>query len=73
MSTHRKMLNNLDEPQLQSLMQLIKTQSKETIVTWCLSYSEENLLPIHSNSSPYNPFTFTLSGFSLIRSTCDCL
>jgi len=55
MSTHRKMLNNLDEPQLQSLIQLIKTQSKETIVKWCLSYSEQHLLAIYSKSFPNDP------------------
>lgn len=43
----RKMLGDWKAPYLQSLMQLIETQSKATIVSWCVFYAEENILPIY--------------------------
>lgn len=42
----RKMLGDWEAPYVQSLMKLIETQSKATIANWCISYAEENILPI---------------------------
>lgn len=46
MSKSRKMLNNWDAPYLQSLIKLIETQSKATLIQWSLSYAEDIFMPI---------------------------
>ncbi|NLF21025.1 MAG: hypothetical protein GX588_06410 [Clostridiaceae bacterium] len=48
----RKMLGTADAPYSLSLMRLIETQSKTTLVTWCLRYSQENILPIYAVLHP---------------------
>lgn len=42
----RKMLNDWDAPYLQSLIKIVKTQSKITLTNWALNYSEQYLLPL---------------------------
>lgn len=44
----RKMLSNWEAPYIQSLMKLIETQSKATLATWAVDYSEEVILPLWS-------------------------
>jgi len=48
----RKMLCNLDWPEIQSLMRLIETQSKTTIANWCLDYADQHILPIFEKTYP---------------------
>lgn len=48
----RKTLGDWRAPYMQSLMKLIETQSKTTIANWCLSYVEENILPIFGKTHP---------------------
>lgn len=55
MAKPRKMLGRWDSPYIQSLMALIETQSKETIVHWCLDYTEEFVLPIYEAAYPDDP------------------
>jgi len=44
---YRKMLTDWQASYIQSLFRLIETQSKATIVTWCVDYAELRLLPIY--------------------------
>lgn len=46
MAKYRKMLSDWYAPYLQSLIQLIETQSKETLMDWVLGYAEERILPL---------------------------
>jgi hypothetical protein len=48
----RKMLGNWHQPEIQSLVKLIETQSKITIVNWCLNYAEKHYLPIYEAALP---------------------
>jgi hypothetical protein len=48
----RKMLNNWEAPYIQSLMKLIETQSKATLATWALDYSERVIVPLWSKNYP---------------------
>lgn len=48
----KKMLTDWEAPAIQSLMQLIETQSKATLANWAIHYSEQVLLPIWEKSSP---------------------
>lgn len=48
----RKMLTDTSAPYLQSMMRLIETQSKTTIIKWCTGYSRENFLPIYNKYYP---------------------
>jgi len=50
----RKMLGSADSPYILSLMRLIETQSKNTLVKWCLTYCEEDILPIFEKYCPSN-------------------
>ncbi|MCL2065451.1 MAG: hypothetical protein FWG98_13920 [Candidatus Cloacimonetes bacterium] len=54
---YRKMLNDINAPYLQSLMKLIETQSKITLVKWCLEYAENHLLHIYEKhySNDFRP------------------
>lgn len=52
MANLRKMLGRADSPHIVSLMRLIETQSKATIATWCLDYTETNILPIFEKHCP---------------------
>lgn len=51
----RKALSNLNAPYLTSLKALIETQSKETLVNWCVEYSEKHLLPLYGRHVPADP------------------
>ncbi len=46
----RKTLGDLKSPCFIALMRLIETQSKPTIVTWCVDYAEAHLLPIYEKA-----------------------
>lgn len=48
----RKMLSDWRAPYIQSLMKLIETQSKKTLVNWAVDYSERVLLPLWSKHCP---------------------
>ncbi len=48
----RKMLGSYDSEYIISLMRLIETQSKTTIVNWCIDYAEKNILAIYENAYP---------------------
>lgn len=48
----RKMLSNWEAPYIQSLMKLIETQSKATLATWAVDYSEQEILPLWSKYYP---------------------
>ena len=52
MAKIRKMLGSADSPYIVSLMRLIETQSKTTIVTWSINYAEEHILPIYEKAYP---------------------
>ena len=52
MSKRRKMLSDWSAPYMQSLVQLIETQSKTTLAHWAVDYSERVLLPIWEKSFP---------------------
>ena len=48
----RKMLGSANSPYILSLMRLIETQSKATIASWCLAYTEAHILPIFERRCP---------------------
>ncbi len=48
----RKMLSDWDTPYIQSIVKIIETQSKVTLVTWALDYSEQILVPLFSKYYP---------------------
>ena len=48
----RKMLGKADSPYIVSLMRLIDTQSKNTIVKWCNEYARDNILYINKKDYP---------------------
>lgn len=48
----RKMLSDWETPYIQSLMKLIETQSKVTLTTWAVDYSEQVILPLWSKCYP---------------------
>lgn len=52
MTKVRKMLGTADSPYIVSLMKLIETQSKNTIVKWCNEYAREHILPIYEKDYP---------------------
>lgn len=52
MTKTRKMLSDLEAPYIQSLMKLIKTQSKITLALWAVGYSELFLLPLWKKHFP---------------------
>jgi hypothetical protein len=47
-----KTLGNFQSPSVISLMRLIETQSKPTLVKWSTRYVEEHILPIYENAYP---------------------
>lgn len=47
MAKLRKMLGAADSPYIALLMRAIETQSKATLVNWCVDYCEKELLPIY--------------------------
>ena len=46
----RKTLGRPDAPYVQSLMALMQTQSKATLIRWCVAYARENILPIYERA-----------------------
>ena len=52
MAKVRKMLGKADSPYIVSLMRLIETQSKNTIVKWCNDYAREHILLIYEKDYP---------------------
>ncbi|WP_312279032.1 putative immunity protein [Oscillibacter sp.] len=52
MAKLRKMLGAAHSPYIVSLMRLIETQSKETIVNWCVDYAQNHILPIYERAYP---------------------
>ena len=52
MAKLRKMLGAADSPYIVSLMRLIETQSKETLVNWCVGYAQKHILPIYERVYP---------------------
>lgn len=52
MSKVRKMLSDWNAQYIQSLMKLIETQSKATLATWAVDYSEQVILPLWSKYYP---------------------
>lgn len=52
MAKVRKMIGKVDSPYIASLMKLIETQSKNTIVKWCNEYAKENILFIYEKDYP---------------------
>ena len=49
---YRKMLIYVQVPYIQSIMRLIETQSKPTIVNWCVDYADMRLASIYETSYP---------------------
>lgn len=47
-----KTLGNFQSPYIISLMRLIETQSKATLIRWCTAYVEKNILPIYESAYP---------------------
>lgn len=52
MAAPRKMLGKVDSPYILSLMRLIETQSKATIMRWCITYADANILPLYEKHLP---------------------
>ena len=52
MSKARKMLSDWDAPYIQSLVKLIETQSKSTLVHWAVDYAEGVILPLYNKYYP---------------------
>lgn len=52
MPKYRKMLSDINAPYLQSLMQLIETQSKTTLANWSINYAYAYILPIYEKECP---------------------
>jgi len=49
MPKYRKMLPDWDAPYIQSLIGVVETQSKETLIRWSTDYAESRLLPIYES------------------------
>ena len=49
---HRKILSNWQAEPIVAMMQLIETQSKPTIVSWCLDYAQTRILPVFERRCP---------------------
>jgi len=52
MPKYRKMLTDWNAPYMQSLVALVETQSKETLIRWCTDYAEAQLLPLYETAYP---------------------
>jgi len=52
MSKTRKMLSDWNAPYIQSLLKLIETQSKATLATWAVDYSQLVILPLWNKYYP---------------------
>jgi hypothetical protein len=47
-----KTLGNFQSPYIVSLIRLIETQSKPTLIRWCTGYAEEHIVPIYESAYP---------------------
>lgn len=54
MKEPRKMLGDIYQPEIQALMKLIESQSKETISNWCIGFAEKNYLPMFERLQPFD-------------------
>jgi len=52
MGKYRKMLSDWEAPYIQSLVSLIVTQSKTTLLNWALDYAEQVILPLWHKYHP---------------------
>ena len=52
MAKPRKMLGDFDASYIRSLMELIETQSRPTIASWCVDYARARLLPLWERDFP---------------------
>jgi hypothetical protein len=52
MTKRRKTLGDVNAKSTVELRELIDTQSKDTIIKWCLSYAEKNILPVFEKYCP---------------------
>ncbi|MGL5380355.1 putative immunity protein [Clostridium sp.] len=52
MAKVKKMIGKVDSQYIVSLMKLIETQSKKTIVRWCNEYARDHILPIYEKDYP---------------------
>lgn len=52
MAKPRRMLSDWEAPYIRSLVRLIETQSKTTLINWCVDYAEERLLPLYEKHVP---------------------
>lgn len=52
MAKLRKTLGEAGSPYIVFLMRLIETQSKATLIQWCVDYSREYMLPIYEAAYP---------------------
>ncbi|MCL2807514.1 MAG: hypothetical protein FWD27_05040 [Coriobacteriia bacterium] len=48
----RKTLGDVNAPSVVTLRELIDTQSRETIRSWCLAYAENTMLPLYEKHCP---------------------
>jgi hypothetical protein len=51
----RKTLGNYQSPSVLSLMRLVETQSKATLIRWATAYAKEHIVPIYEASYPTDP------------------
>ncbi|MDR2655516.1 MAG: hypothetical protein LBC56_05495 [Oscillospiraceae bacterium] len=70
----RKMLCYSDAPYIASLMRLIETQSKPTIISWCVNYAERRYLPIWEQYAPddYRPHIALETARKCLRKEVKC-
>ena len=52
MPKYRKMLSDWDVPYIQSLLRLIETQSKTTLINWSVGYADIVILPLWNKYYP---------------------
>lgn len=52
MAALRKMLGHIEEPTVKELMNIIETQSKQTLAEWSCSYVKEHYLPVYETTCP---------------------
>lgn len=49
---YRKMLTDWQAPYILPIMQLVQTQSKETIINWCVGYCDKRMIDIYEKAAP---------------------
>ena len=52
MAKYRKILSDLNAPYIKSLVKIVETQSKTTLIKWVLDYSEKHILPLWNKYYP---------------------